>query len=57
MVRMGEGYENFGDVEPGCRLLGTAVLEGAEDKSGESRDYLAIVRADADAMIEHGRDV
>jgi len=34
----------------------TGLLEAADDKPRERRDYLAIVRAYADAMIEHGRD-
>jgi hypothetical protein len=38
-------------------LLGTARLEAAEYGSGGSLDYLAIVKAYADAMIENGRDV
>lgn len=37
-------------------LLGRAMLEAADNKSEESPDYLAIVQAYADAMIEHGRD-
>ncbi len=37
-------------------LLLTGLLEAADDKSREPHDYLAIVRAYADAMIEHGRD-
>ena len=38
-------------------LLATALLEAAEYKTQDSPNYLAIVRAYADAMIEHGRDV
>jgi len=37
-------------------LLDTA-LEAAENKSGKPPDYLAIVKAYANAMIEHGQDV
>lgn len=37
-------------------LAGTGLLDVADDKPRERRDYLAIVRAYADAMIEHGRD-
>lgn len=36
--------------------LVTSPLEAAGEPSRESLDYLAIVRAYADAMIEHGRD-
>ena len=32
------------------------MLEAADGRSQEPVDYLAIVRAHADAMIEHGRD-
>jgi len=35
----------------------TSLLKTANGKSHEPVDYLAIVRAYADAMIEHGRDV
>ena len=38
-------------------LLGTGLLEAADDKSPEPVDYLAVVRTYADAMIEHGQDV
>lgn len=38
-------------------LLGTALQEAAENESGEPPDYLAVVMAYAEAMIEHGRDV
>jgi hypothetical protein len=37
-------------------LIGPALLEAAEDPSHVSPDYLAIVKAYTDAMIEHGQD-
>jgi uncharacterized protein YyaL (SSP411 family) len=38
-------------------LLGTALQEAAGNESKEPPDYLAIVKAYADAMIEHGQEV
>ena len=35
----------------------TRIIEAADDESPKSVDYLAVVRAYADAMIAHGRDV
>jgi hypothetical protein len=39
-----------------ANLLRTGLLEATDYKSREPHDYLAIVRAYADVMIEHGRD-
>jgi hypothetical protein len=37
-------------------LLGSALVEAADDELQKKPDYLAIVKAYADAMIQHGQD-